>query len=138
MTKLVGVLSVAVGVGACGASVRTVPEGSHASSIGPTQQVRVVVDEPPPVNKVETIPADPGEPCAWLDGRWEWADRTWEWTPGMWVIPPRACHFAPPSTVWTAVGRGRLFYLSGRWYPDSGNAACELARPCGQAAPRAP
>ena len=117
---------VALGLLACGASVRTVPVGPHGASGAPP----TVVNEPAPVNKVETISQDPGEPCAWLDGRWEWADQGWEWTPGMWVIPPKACHFAPPETVWIpSTERGLLFYLSGRWYPD-GNSPCEMARPC--------
>jgi hypothetical protein len=87
------------------------------------------------VNKVETISRDPGQPCAWLDGRWEWADQNWEWTPGMWVIPPKACHFAPPETVWVpSAGRGLLFYLAGRWYPDSGSA-CDTSLPCSSMPP---
>jgi hypothetical protein len=116
---------------ACGASVRTVPSGPHAATATPP----VVVAEPPPVNKVETVSADPGKPCAWLDGRWEWSDQGWQWFPGMWVIPPKACHFAPPETVWVpSAGRGLLFYLAGRWYPDSG-PACEVSLPCSNASP---
>ena len=120
---------------ACGASVRTAPVGPHSATAVPP----VVVDLPPPVNKVETIPNDPGTPCAWLDGRWEWVDRTWAWTPGTWLVPPHGCHFATPETVWVpSADRGLLFYLAGRWYPDSGTTACEPARSCGSTPPGAP
>lgn len=118
-------------VGACGASVRTVPSGPHAASAQPP----IVVAEPPPVNKVEMVAGDPGKRCAWLDGRWEWSDESWQWIPGMWVIPPKACHFAPPETVWVpSADRGLLFYLAGRWYPDSGSV-CEVSLPCSKSSP---
>lgn len=120
---------------ACGASVRTVPVGAHSASAAPP----IVVNEPPPLNKVETVSKDPGKPCAWLDGRWERADNGWEWTPGMWLLPPKGCHFAPPETIWVpSADRGLLFYLAGRWYPDSGGSACETALPCGSTPPISP
>src|SRR5262249_52393335 len=95
-----------------------------------TQSLVVVEDAPPPA-KVESVPVDPGKPCAWLDGRWEWAARNWEWTPGDWVEAPEGCHYAPPETIWVATaGRGQLFYLPGRWYPDEGAGKCPEARSC--------
>ena len=114
---------------ACGSGVRTVPTGPH----GVTSAPPIVVEAAPPPAKVETVPPDPGAPCAWLDGRWEWAEDTWAWSPGAWVTPPKDCHFAAPEARWvpTVAGPGLLFYFPGRWYRDSADAACGEARACG-------
>ncbi len=126
------VLLVVVG---CGSTLRLVPTGPHSEKDVPP----VVVGSPPPPARVETIGADPGRACAWLDGRWEWVDQTWQWVPGGWVVPPADCYFAPPEARWVpAAGVGLLFYLPGRWYPKIGNAACEAAKACEPAAPSAP
>jgi hypothetical protein len=127
---LAGVLTGSLtGLPGCGSALRTVPFGPRASTAG--AQDLVAVDLAPPPAKVETLPVDPGEPCAWLDGRWEWTARSWEWTPGDWVVPPDDCHFAPPETFWVATaGRGQLFYLPGRWYPRASAGKCLEARSC--------
>jgi len=122
---LAGVLAGPLG---CGSSLRTVPVGARSNTGG---QDLVELEAAPPPAKVESIPVDPGAPCAWLDGRWEWATNGWEWTPGDWVIPPEGCHFAPPETVWVATaGRGQLFYMPGRWYPKDSAGKCLEARSC--------
>jgi hypothetical protein len=113
---------------ACGSGLRTVPLGAHATGAPP-----IVVTTPPPPAKIETVSADPGSPCAWLDGRWDWVDQAWQWTPGGWVVPPPSCHYADPEAVWVpASGKGVLFYLPGRWYRDSGTASCDAPKPCGE------
>jgi hypothetical protein len=112
---------------ACGSSLRTVTVGTRGSA-GPPP---AVVDSAPPPPKVEIVPADPGKPCEWLDGRWEWADETWVWTPGTWVSSPPGCHYAPPQALWVpAAGRGLLFYLAGRWYRDTDGTTCTDAVAC--------
>jgi hypothetical protein len=115
--------------GSCGPSLRAVPFGPPANVASGSNLV-LIEDAPPPA-KVEEIPFDPGGGCAWLDGRWEWSVRNWEWIPGDWVLPPEACHFSPPETVWVATtGKGQLFYLPGRWYPDESGGKCAAARSC--------
>jgi hypothetical protein len=112
----------------CGSGLRMAPVGPHETS-GPPP---IVIDAPPPPAKVESVPPDPGGSCAWLDGHWEWGDGAWEWTAGQWLVPPARCHFATPEALWVpATGRGLLFYLRGRWYPDSPGPACVEPRPCG-------
>ena len=97
-----------------------------------------MVGSAPPTAKIETTTTDPGAPCAWLDGRWDWVSQTWQWTPGGWVVPPKNCYFAAPEARWVpATGQGLLFYLPGRWYPDSGTAGCAVPRTCGPVAERA-
>lgn len=120
-----------LGAVSCGSSLRKVPLGPHAVTAAPP----IVVDSPPPPAKVETVPRDPGAPCRWLDGRWEWSEDTWVWSPGAWVVPREQCHFAMPEARWVPAvsGRGLLFYFPGRWYRDSGDAACEQPRACGAA-----
>jgi hypothetical protein len=126
LAAFTGVLTGSAG---CGSSLRTVPFGPRANTSG--AQGLVAVEVAPPPSKVETIPVDPGAPCAGLDGRWEWATRNWEWTAGDWVVPPDGCHFAPPETVWVATaGRGQLFYMPGRWYPKDSAGKCLEARSC--------
>ena len=111
---------------ACGGALRTVPTGTRGAAASPT-----VVESPPPPARVETVPPDPGEPCAWLDGRWEWTGRTWEWAPGAWVVAEHECRYAPPEATWVAAGeRGLLFYLPGRWYRGDGRP-CPEPRTCG-------
>jgi hypothetical protein len=123
-----------VGVAGCGASLRLVPVGPHA-----TDAATIVVSTPPPPAKVETVTTDPGAPCAWQDGRWDWVDQTWEWVPGGWVVPPDSCHYAYPEAVWVpavaAAGKGVLFYLPGRWYRESGTAPCTAPKSCNPASP---
>lgn len=121
-------------LGACGSSLRLAPLGGHPATAAPP----VVVDSPPPSAKIESIPADPGSGCAWLDGHWEWASETWEWTPGAWVAVEDGCHFAEPEAVWVpSAGRGLLFYLPGEWYRDRDGAKCKAPRVCGTSATHA-
>ena len=103
------------------------PFGSRGAGGAPP----FIVETAPPPPKVEKVPADPGSPCAWLDGRWEWVDQTWSWTPGAWVFVPAGGRYASPQALWVpAAGRGLLFYLPGRWYRDSDGSACGEPHRC--------
>ncbi len=111
----------------CGSELRTVPLGARSGQIS-----SLLVDYPPPPAQVEELDADPGEPCAWLDGHWEPSGATWEWHPGGWVVPPTGCHYAPSQIVWRPSPEGaKRHHVAGGWFPDAASArACAEPRSC--------
>lgn len=109
---------------ACSSSLPVVAKGQNPQH----EQDRVIVDERPPVVRIEEVPPQPGERCKWLDGHWRATSGSWQWQPGAWVIPPDGCVFAPPFMAW--VDGQQLYYWNGLWVP-AGHGTCEEAVVCG-------
>jgi len=117
---------------ACGASLPRVPTGPHRVETGKA----VVVGYPAPPARVECVPSQPREECAWLDGTWIWGGRRWQWVPGGWVVPPAGCYYAPAYSQWVSGeaedpgSRDQLFFFEARWYSDAGGGRCPVPEPC--------
>ena len=132
--KLFHVLALALATG-CGSSLKLVPTGAHRID----QAKAVVVGYPPPPARVECVPDQPREECAWLDGTWRWGGRRWQWIPGAWVVPPPDCYHAPAYSQWVSgeakdVGaRDQLFFFEAKWYATQGAAACPPPELCSAA-----
>lgn len=116
--------------GSCGASVPLVPSGPHPPNVVDEQRVGF----PPPPARVEVLPLQRRDECAWRDGHWEWDGQGWRWSPGAWVVPPPGCYYAPPESHWVRMGgSAQLFYRAPRWYPDPETntlGRCEEPRAC--------
>jgi hypothetical protein len=138
--RLIGVLPRTVGLAValmpavgCGSELRAAPTGLPAHGAE-----AVVVEYPPPPAQVEHIDADPGSPCAWVDGHWNWVGRHWRWVSGGWVVPPPGCVISRPVLAWlpTEAG-GTLYYWPPMWFRQAGgtDAGCPAPEPCGRAGP---
>ena len=122
----VGAFVFVLALTACGSSVRFAPEGVH-----PANAKARIVDRPPPPAQIEGVLPDPGEPCVWLDGRWEWYGQRWEWNRGRWVVAPEGCSYAAPIAVWAQSGEnGQLVHTPGRWYSEQDGSPCTKAKYC--------
>lgn len=114
----------------CGSSVPQVPTGPHPPQVVDEQRIGF----PPPPARVEALPLQRRDECAWRDGHWEWDGQGWRWSPGGWVVPPPGCYYAKPETYWlSSSGSARLFYRKPRWYPDPEEntlGRCEEPRAC--------
>jgi hypothetical protein len=108
---LLRLLAVAMLVPACGR--RPLPH-PRIGSRPPAAGEAVEVPYPPPVARVEIVPAAPPQKAVWIDGSWTFRAGGWRWDPGGWVIPPAEAYFVP----WTVErGRdGRLFFFPSAWY----------------------
>jgi hypothetical protein len=88
--------------------------------------------------RVECVPPQPRDECAWLDGNWGWSGKRWQWVPGSWVVPPVGCYHAPSYAQWVSGAaqneqdsRDLLFYFESRWYAESGaKSTCSAPTPC--------
>jgi hypothetical protein len=115
----------------CGSELQLAPVGPRPAA---AEKDAVQVEYPPPPAQVEQLPGAPGPHCVWVDGQWEPVAAGWEWAPGGWVVPPAACHYAPPAVQWRGApgGQGLVrFHLAGRWFRSDGSAAaCDAPKPC--------
>lgn len=57
------------------------------------QEEVVIVNEQPPVAKVEVITPAPSAEYFWIPGYWKWQNG-WVWVPGQWTVRPH------PTAVW--------------------------------------
>lgn len=75
---LFGVAAVAIGLAGCVASTPIEVEG------------RVTAPRPPPVARVEVVPAPPGPTSVfvWQPGRWHWNGGDYVWVSGRYVQRP--------------------------------------------------
>lgn len=116
----------------CGSTLPRVPTGPHRVEIAKA----VVVGYPAPPARVECVPAQPRQQCAWLDGTWRWGGRRWQWIPGSWIVPPAGCYYAPAYSQWVSGeaedpgARDQLFYFEARWYPSEGTGGCGAPEVC--------
>jgi hypothetical protein len=129
LTRVLGIGGVLTLVLGCGSRLRAAPTGlpTHGAEA-------VVVAYPPPPAQVQHIDADPGPPCAWVDGYWRWVGRHWRWMSGGWVVPPPGCVISLPVVAWlpTETG-GTLYYWPPMWFRTGGtDADCPTPEPCGR------
>ena len=83
-----------------------------AGSLGCTTQVDVVVDEAPPVVKVEQRPAAPTPQHVWKSGHWARRGHKWVWTAGNWHKPRPGQRWVDGH--WERRG-GRWHWIEGHW-----------------------
>ncbi len=120
MSRVVSFMVFMLVVG-CGSELRRAQVQKH-----PASAETLPVDFPPPPAMVEELPKDPGEPCVWVDGRWEYLNRRWEWTGGAWVKPKSECFYSPPVMFWASPELGGdLHHRPGRWHTSSGEPCDE-------------
>jgi hypothetical protein len=72
----------------------------------------VVVRQPPPPERVETVAAAPSAEHFWVRGHWEWNGAEWVWRPGHWET--RRHHMVWKPGYWRDTGRGWV-WVEGRW-----------------------
>ena len=48
----------------------------------------IIVSQPPPAPKPETIGTRPFPQAVWISGYWNWGNGAYVWTPGSWIEPP--------------------------------------------------
>jgi len=65
----------------------------YTPSVSAQEEV-IIVNQQPPVAKVEVVTASPGDQYFWTPGYWKWQQNTWVWVPGQWVARPH------PTAVW--------------------------------------
>lgn len=90
----------------------TIQVGGGAEAVEPAQAV--YVQEPPPTEVVEVIPAHPpGPPCVWQKGHWRWDGHKYYWRHGHWERPPSPRNsWAEPH--WEHRNSG-YFFVEGHW-----------------------
>lgn len=69
------------------------------------------IDEAPPQDQVEVVPASPGPGYVWVGGYYYRSYGHWYWHPGRWAYPPH------PGAVWV---RGRWYHGRGGWHFSAG------------------
>lgn len=95
--------------GACAGSVPLPEVGDHK------EDLPVVVPYPPPPQKVELTPTEPGPTGAvWIDGEWLWRAGRWEWKQGRWEVPESDSTYAPPAVDY--LPGGKITWYAGRWH----------------------
>lgn len=117
----------------CSPVLRTAPSGLPSDG-----SEAVMVAYPPPPAEVQHLGADPGPPCAWVDGHWRWLGRRWQWAHGGWFVPPEGCVLSRPVLAWVPTeSGGALYYWQPRWFRQSGavGAGCDAPKPCGTTGP---
>ena len=67
-------------------------------------EVGVVIGEPPPPPRVETVPVAPVTGYVWRPGYWRWDEGRYLWIPGAYIVAPQ------PLAAW----------ISGHWVPAGG------------------
>lgn len=112
---------------ACGGGTPLVPSGPHPTN-GPPP---VIVRDPPPATKVETVPLRRDPECFWRGGYWQPRGGGWNWVKGAWVRPPEGCTLAPAVTRFEAVeGSTVLVHRAELWYRTAGKQSCGLPNDC--------
>jgi len=108
---------------ACGARTPLVEVGPHPESGAPP----ILVREPPPPTKVETLPLRRDPECFWRGGYWQPRGSAWTWVKGAWVRPEKGCRLAPAVTRFEAIeGSTVLVHRAELWYStDPKQASCQ-------------
>jgi hypothetical protein len=108
-----GLLSSAT-LSACGTSLPHPPLAPQATT------ALTAVEAGPPPGRVESIPKQPPQADAWVDGEWILRHGRWYWLLGRWVKAPPGARYAP----WVVVraSDGTLFYAPGVWVDSRGSA----------------
>lgn len=94
----------------CGGSLPAPPLTAHPLS------AYIEVPYPPPAALAETVPEQPHEGLAWVDGEWNYHGKSYVWKRGGWVGAPSMWRFAP-WRVWYRRD-GRLMMAAGTWYDE--------------------
>ncbi|HEY8038874.1 MAG TPA: hypothetical protein VIF15_03740 [Polyangiaceae bacterium] len=72
----------------------------------------VVVDRPPPADRVEDGGPAPGAEYVWIRGHWLWSRGDWVWRPGHWEVRRDGHEWAPGH--WQRRPRGWI-WIEGHW-----------------------
>jgi WXXGXW repeat (2 copies) len=102
------VLAGAVGLSAC---TVTPP---HVTVSGPA--VAIWAPVPPPVSRVEVMPAAPGHDYFWVSGYWHWEGERHIWREGHWERLREREHWVPHR--WDRDDDGRWRLSGGYWHRD--------------------
>ncbi len=77
------------------------------------QEEVIIVNQQPPVAKVEVVTAAPGDQYFWIPGYWKWQQNAWVWVPGQWIARPHpTAVWEPGSWAWRPTG---WVWRPGRW-----------------------
>ncbi len=80
----------------------------------------MVVDEAPPIERVEIVPERPSDTDVWISGHWKWENPHWVWVDGFWTAPP-SLHVHWENGYW--VFRDNHWqWTPGRWVINEGKA----------------